>query len=237
MALIALGDLEAEVVFKTIKHVHLTVHPPAGRVRVAAPENMRLETVRAFAISKLPWIRQQIAKIRGQERETKREFLPRESHYLWGRRHLLERREEDASPEIAVRPGKIRFRCRPGSDPEVLSALLSQWYRDQVREAATELVGRWEPILGVAVQKLFVQHMRTKWGSCNPVKGHVRLNTELAKKPRECLEYIVVHEMVHLLEPSHNERFQSLMNQHLPRWHELRARLNRLPVRHEEWGY
>lgn len=237
MARFTLGETNVEVAFKAIKHVHLTVHPPAGRVRVAAPDHMNLETVRAFAISKLSWIRQQQRKIQSQERETPRELLPRESHYVWGRRHLLQVQELDAPPLITTRPGKLRLQVRPGTSQETRQELLAQWYRDQVREAAQRLIPAWEKRLGVAAGRLFVQHMKTRWGSCNPAKGSIRLNTELAKKPRECLEYIVVHELAHLLEPTHNERFTALLDESLPQWRSLRNRLNRLPVRHEEWGY
>jgi len=190
-----------------------------------------------FVVSRLSWIRQQQRKFLAQERETPREFLPKESHYVWGRRHLLEIIERDAAPSVDLTPGKVRLYVRPGASTETRKEVMAQWHRDQVREAATALIARWEPLLGVQAGKLFVQHMRTRWGSCNPAKGSIRLNTDLARKPRECLEYIVVHELMHLLEPTHNDRFQALMDHHLPQWRELRDRLNRLPVRHEEWGY
>jgi predicted metal-dependent hydrolase len=114
---------------------------------------------------------------------------------------------------------------------------VEEWYRHQIREAVSPLVERWETRLGVKVEKIFVQRMKTNWGSCNPSTHSIRLNTDLAKKPPECLEYIVVHELMHLLEPTHNARFQSLMDQHHPKWRSHQQTLNRLPVRHESWGY
>lgn len=232
-----LGELHAEVTRKAIKHVHLSVLPPAGKVRVAAPQSMGLDTIRLFVISKLAWIRSQQRKLQAQERETPREFLNKESHYLWGKRYLLEIRLADAAPTVNLTPRLLQLQVRPGTDPARCEDVLSGWYRQQVREAVPALLAKWEPLLGVKAQRVFVQHMKTRWGSCTPASGHIRLNTELAKKPPECLEYIVVHELVHLLEPTHNQRFVALMDLHLPHWHQLQARLNRLPVKHEAWDY
>jgi predicted metal-dependent hydrolase len=232
-----LGDLEVEVVFKDIKNVHLSVHPPSGRVRIAAPRRMSLDTLRVFAVSKLDWIKRQQRKVREQEREPPREYLDRESHYVWGKRYLLEVVERDEAPAIELRHNKLVLYVRPGTDEAKRPALVEGWYRQQVRDAVPDLIARWEPLLNVNVARLFVQRMRTRWGGCNPATRSIRLNTDLAKKPRECLEYILVHEMLHLLEPSHNARFVGLMDQFLPRWQLYRATLNRLPVRHEHWNY
>jgi len=232
-----LGELHAEVIRKAIKHVHLSVLPPAGKVRVAAPQSMPLETIRLFVISKLPWIRTQQRKLQAQERETPREFLNKESHYLWGKRYLLELSFVDAAPIVSLTPRKLKLQVRPGTNAAQCEEVLDAWYRQQIRDALPALLAKWEPLLGVKTSRVFVQRMKTKWGSCTPESGHIRLNTDLAKKPPECLEYIVVHELVHLLEPTHNERFSALMDLNLPHWHHLRAQLNRLPVRHEEWQY
>jgi predicted metal-dependent hydrolase len=232
-----LGDLPVEVVRKEIKHLHLSVLPPTGRVRISAPARLSLESIRAFAVSKLPWIQRQRRRLREQERETRRDYVDRESHYLWGVRYLLHVEETDAAPTVSLEPRRLKLTIRPESTREQREAVVARWYRDQLRAEAAVLVARWEAVLGVSVAHLFVQHMRTRWGSCNPQGRTIRLNTELAKKPLECLEYIVVHEMVHLLEPSHNERFQSLMSRFLPRWRSARDRLNRFPVRHEDWAY
>lgn len=232
-----LGELHAEVTRKAIKHVHLSVLPPVGKVRVAAPQGMSLETIRLFVISKLPWIRSQQRKLQSQERETPREFLNKESHYLWGKRYLLEITFADAAPAVSLTPRKLQLQVRPGVDHARCEELLDAWYRQQVRHAVSQLLAKWEPLLGVKPTRVFVQRMKTKWGSCTSQSGYIRLNTDLAKKPPECLEYILVHELVHLLEPSHNKRFVGLMDLHLPHWQQLRRQLNKLPVRHEEWAY
>lgn len=232
-----LGELHAEVTRKAIKHVHLSVLPPAGKVRVAAPQSMPLDTIRLFVISKLAWIRSQQRKLQAQERETPREFLNKESHYLWGKRYLLEISFADAAPAVSLSPRKLFLQVRPGADTARCEHVLDTWYRQQVREVVTGLLAKWEPLLQVKAQRIFVQRMKTKWGSCTPGSGYIRLNTDLAKKPPECLEYILVHELVHLIEPTHNERFAALMDLYLPHWQHLRKQLNSLPVRHEAWEY
>ena len=234
---INLGDIAVDVVFKDIKNIHLGVYPPDGKVRVAAPARMSLDTLRVFVISKLTWIRQQQKKLRDQARETPREFLDRESHYLWGTRYLLKVIEEDAAPTVVLKPGTMVLRVRPGTSEEKKQAIVSGWYRQQIKTAASELTAKWEPILGVRVERVFVQRMKTRWGGCNTDSHTIRLNTELAKKPRECLEYIIVHELVHLLERHHTERFTALMDEHLPQWRQLRKLLNTAPLGHETWHY
>lgn len=232
-----LGEIQIEVTFKDIKNVHLSVYPPSGKVRIAAPAHMKLDTVRLFAIAKLDWIRQQQAKLRRQDREAPREYVDRESHYVWGKRYLLKIIEENAPPKVELTPRTLRLHVRPGTDTEHKRKILEAWYREQVREAVPPLLALWEPVVGGKVARYFVQTMKTKWGSCNPANRSIRLNTELAKKPRQCLEYILVHELLHLREPSHNQRFVSLMDQTMPAWRTLRELLNQLPVRHEEWEY
>ncbi len=232
-----LGDITVDVVLKDIKNVHLSVYPPKGKVRISAPLRMSLDTIRVFAISKLGWIRQQQRKLREQERETPREYLDRESHYVWGKRYLLKIIEEDAASKVELRHSKLLLRVRPGTSDETKRAIVDQWYREQVRAAVPDLFAKWGVMIGVKVERVFVQKMKTKWGSCNPRTSGIRLNTDLAKKPRECLEYIVVHEMVHLLEPTHNARFVALMERLMPHWRVCREQLNQLPVRHERWTY
>ncbi len=234
---VQLGDIAVDVVRKDIKNVHLSVHPPTGRVSIAAPSRLSLETIRVFAIAKLGWIRQQQQKLLEQEREAPREYLNRESHYVWGERYLMQVIEGDATGSVELKHRRMIFRVRPGWDQTRKQELLESWYREQVKAAAPPLIAKWERQLGVKAERIFVQRMKTKWGSCNPSARTIRLNTDLAKKPRECLEYIVVHELVHLLEPTHNARFIAFMNQFLPKWQSHRVTLNRLPVRHEAWGY
>ena len=234
---IELGGLSVEVIRKRIKNIHLSVYPPHGRVRISAPKWVGLEAIRLFAISKLGWIRKQQQKLREQERETPREYLDRESHQVWGRRVLLQIEHGRQGPPVELLPGRLVLRVREDATLERRRAVLDEWYRDQIKQAVPELISKWERVLGVKVEGFFVQKMKTLWGSCNPRRRTIRLNTELAKKPPECLEYIVVHEMVHLLERSHGPRFVALMDQHLPKWRSCKADLNRLPIRHEDWVY
>jgi predicted metal-dependent hydrolase len=234
---IKLGDIPVDVVLKAIKNVHLSVHPPTGRVRIAAPKRMSIDTIRVFAISKLDWIKQQQTKLREQERETPREYVDRESHYVWGKRYLLTVSESDEPPSVELKHSRMVLRMRPGTDERRRQALMEAWYREQIKQAVPLLLARWQPLMGVRVERFFVQRMKTKWGSCNHKARTIRLNTELAKKPAECLEYIVVHELVHLLEPTHNARFVALMDRFMPKWQFHRQVLNRLPVRREKWSY
>jgi predicted metal-dependent hydrolase len=234
---LTLGEITVEVVRKDIKNVHLSVYPPMGAVRMSAPTRMNLQTLRAYAISRLPWIRQQMRKILEQERETSREYLDRETHYVWGSRYLLKLEEKETPPVVLYKHNRLVLQVRPGTPLAKKHAVMAEWYRDQLKHAVASLVEKWEPLLGVTVERFFVQHMKTRWGSCNPATGTIRLNSELAKKPPECLEYIVVHEMVHLLEPTHNQRFVALMDRYMSDWHFYRDKLNRLPVRHEDWVY
>lgn len=234
---IELGGIDVEVVKKDIKNIHLSVYPPAGRVRISAPLRMNLDTIRVFAISKLGWIKQQQKKIREQERESPREYLDRESHYVWGKRYLLQVIETDQSAGVELKHSKMVLRVRPGASEEKKQAIVSEWYRGQLKKALPSLIAKWEPLIGVKVERFFVQKMKTKWGSCSRESRSIRLNTDLAKKPPGCLEYIVVHEMVHFLEPTHNKRFTALMEQFMPKWRFYREELNRLPVRHEKWDY
>lgn len=236
-AQIQLGGLSVDVLRKDIKNVHLSVHPPTGRVTISAPSHMSLDTIRVFAVAKLPWIRQHQQKLQEQTRETPREYLNRESHYVWGRRYLLKITEADEAPSVELAHRQLHLTMRPGTDPARRQEIIEDWYREQLRQAVPPIIRRWEPILGVRVSGFFVQRMKTKWGSCNAEAGTIRLNTDLARKPAECLEYLVVHEMTHLLERRHNERFVTLMHQFMPRWRSCQQELNRLPVRHEEWRY
>lgn len=234
---IQLGSITCDVERKDIKNVHLSVHPPTGQVTVAAPASMKLDTIRVYVISKLSWIRSQQKKMVAQERETPREYLERESHYLWGKRYLLSITEANQRPFVSLSHQKMLLTIRPGASAEKRSAVLAEFYREHLKVEVAPLIEKWEAKLGVEVKRFYVRHMKTQWGSCTHERGTIRLNTELAKKPKACLEYLVVHEMIHLLEPTHNERFVGLMDLHLPNWRILRNILNDLPVRHEHWRY
>jgi predicted metal-dependent hydrolase len=236
MATLTLGSITVDVVKKDIKNVHLSVYPPAGDVRISAPLRMNLETIRVFAVSKLGWIKEQRKKITGQERETPRNYSERESHYVWGKRYLLRVVEMDCPAEVLLQHNRMVLRVRPTWSRERKQEFLDAWYRGQIRAAVPEMIKRWESVLGIKVERLFIRRMRTKWGSCSRASASIRLNTDLAKKPQECVEYIVLHEMAHLVEPTHNARFIALMDRLMPNWSHYREMLNRLPVRYENWG-
>lgn len=233
--IIQIGDITIAVTRKNIKNVHLSVHPPEGRVTLATPTETRLEVARAYAITKLAWIREQQGKLRNQDRETPREFIERESHYLWGRRHLLTVIERDTKPSVTVDHKRITLNVRPGSDRAKRATVIHEWHKSLLHEIIPALIRKWEPKLGVQVKAYFLQRMKTKWGSCNNKVGHIRLNTELVKKPKDLIEYVIVHEMIHLIEPTHSERFMLLLSDNYPAWREARAELNELPLAAEEW--
>ncbi len=235
METIRLGNIAIAMTCKDIKHVHLSVHPPRGRVSLVAPTGTRLEVARAYAISKLGWIRDQQAKLRAQARETPRRFVTRESHYLWGRRYLLSVVVEDRKPSVRLDHRRLTLTVRPGSAKAKREEIMHEWYKRLLHEAVPGLIKKWEGRLGVSVSGYFLQRMKTKWGGCNTRAGTLRLNTELVKKPKDLLEYVVVHEMVHLVEPTHSERFVSLMTKHYPAWRIARAELNELPLTAEVW--
>ncbi len=233
---IRLGDVEIAVTRKAVKNVHLSVHPPAGHVALVAPTETRLEVARAYAISKLGWIREQRARLLAQARETPRQFVERESHTLWGRHYLLSVVEKDAKPAVKLDHRRITLSVRPGSTPAKREAVMEEWHRALLHEAVPALIEKWAAKLGVTVTRYYLQRMKTKWGGCNPRAGNIRLNTELVKKPKDLLEYVVVHEMLHLIEPTHSECFVALLEQHYPTWREARAELNELPLAAVDWA-
>lgn len=227
---IQLGDVRIEVARKPIRNLHLSVYPPTGRVRIAAPKRTTDESIRLFAISKIGWIKRQQGKLRVQERESPREYIERESHYVWGRRYLLHVIERQAAPSVGLSHRQLQLQVRPGTDAAGRRAVLDAWYRTGIRAALPALLDKWEPLVERRPAKVYVQRMKTKWGGCNPASRNIRVNTELARKPPELLEYIVLHELVHLREPTHNERFTATMDRLMPRWRDRRDRLNKLPL-------
>lgn len=235
LEMIQLGEITIGLTHKEIKHAHLSVHPPDGRVSLVVPKGTRLEVARAYAASKLGWIRDRQRKLRGQAREKPREFVERESHYLWGRRYLLSVKEDDAKPSVRLSHRTITLTVRPGSSRAKRESVVQEWHRSLLHEAVPKLIHKWERKLGVEVAGYFLQRMKTKWGGCNHRARNIRLNTELVKKPKDLLEYVVVHEMLHLIEPKHSERFIALLQGHYPSWREARAELNELPLGAEVW--
>jgi hypothetical protein len=227
---IQLGEISIEVTRKDIKNVHLSVRPPDGHVTLAAPLATRLEVARAYAISKLGWIRDQQQKLASQARETPRQFITRESHYLWGRRYLLNVEQREAKPCVIVDHKRMTLTVRPGSSEAKRAEVMHQWHKELLHEAVPPLIRKWESKLGVKVQAYFLQRMKTKWGGCNHRAGRIRLNTELVKKPKDLLEYVIVHEMAHLLDSKHSKQFQAILDKHYPSWRDARKELNDLPL-------
>jgi predicted metal-dependent hydrolase len=228
-----LGGVSVDVNRKDIKNLHLSVHPPTGRVRIAAPERASLDTIRAFAISHLVWIRRNQRKINMQEREPPREYVERESHFVWGERVMLQVIERDAAPGVELRHRTLALQVRPDATTADRERVMERWYRDEVRRAAAPTLAKWKKHLGVEARRTFVQRMKTKWGSCNLLTGNIHLNTELAKKPPECLDYVVLHELAHLRVRTHSAEFFALLDLGMPQWREVRRSLNDLPLRAE----
>jgi predicted metal-dependent hydrolase len=235
---IEISDFTIDVVRKSIKNMHLSVYPPTGRVRIAAPLNIDDEAVRLFAISKLAWIKKNQRKFEQQERQSPRAFAERESHYFEGRRYLLRVTEHEAPPKVIIKTKTyIDLYVRPNTSIEQRQAILNEWYRKQLKNRIPDLIAKWEKIIGVSVADWGVKQMKTKWGTCNIAQKRIWLNLELAKKPVHCLEYIVVHEMIHLLERNHNDIFLAYLDKFMPKWKQIKNELNRLPVSHGEWTY
>jgi predicted metal-dependent hydrolase len=230
--------IPVEVVRKDIQNLHLGVYPPNGRVRVAAPTHVGDEAIRMAVISRLSWIRRQQQGFAEQARQSSREMATGESHYFRGRRYRLEVVEAAGPPAVQiVSSTRIRLRVRPGSDRQKCEQILERWYRRELRAAVPKLLGKWEKAVGVQVRAWGIRKMKTRWGSCNTDARRIWLNLELAKKPPNCLEYILVHELVHLLERRHTERFRELMNTLMPQWRTYRDELNRAPLGHQDWVY
>ena len=227
---IELGDITVELTRRAVKNVHLAVHPPDGRVTLVAPVGTRLDVARAYAVTKLPWIRDQRTKLRGQAREAPRRYVTRESHSLWGRRYLLVVAERDGKPGVTLDHRRIMLTVRPKSTTERRQGVMHAWHLQMLHDAVPGMIAKWERTLGVTVSRYFLQRMKTRWGGCNHAAGTIRLNTELVKKPKDLLEYVIVHEMVHLIEPTHGPRFVALLDAHYPAWREARAELNELPL-------
>jgi hypothetical protein len=233
---ITLGDITIAMTRKQVKHVHLSVHPPNGRVTMVVPQATRLAAARAYAISKLRWIRDQREKLRTQPRELPRAFVTRESHYLWGRRYLLTVQEMDTKPSVVAKNQRLVMTVRPGASASKRAEVMHEWHKSLMHAAVKPLLSKWETRIGVKASAYFLQRMKTKWGACNARARNIRLNTELVKKPRDLLEYVIVHELMHLIEPRHSDRFMALMDRHYPHWRDARAELNALPLSAQAWS-
>lgn len=221
-----IGDLAIDLVLKEMRGIRLSVHPPAGTVRIAAPKRMSLETIRRFAESRLDWIHKQQARLRSKApADTPVDYRDGESLVMWGKPCALAVIEEAGRPTVELAGDRLVLRVPPDSTLEGRRALVEAWSRGHLREAVIPLLSQWEPVMGVKAKRLFVRRMKTKWGSCNHRAKTIRLNTELVGRPPACLEYVVVHELAHLLEPTHNARFVALMDRFLPGWRLRRSTL------------
>ncbi|CAN2040383.1 Metal-dependent hydrolase [Candidatus Magnetomoraceae bacterium gMMP-15] len=234
---IKLGNITIDVMQKDIKNIHLSVYPPLGKVKISAPDRMDLDTIRVFAISKLSWIKKQQEIFKNQDRETPREYLTKESHYFKGKRYLLKVIERKASPKVILKHSEIELYIRPNTTIEKRKKILDEWYRAELKKIVPKMIKKWEKKIDVKSNEFGIKKMRTKWGTCNTEAKRIWLNLELAKKPTECLEYIIVHELIHLLERSHNNRFVSFMDEFMPKWKFYKEELNRLPFSHVDWKY
>lgn len=218
--------------------MHLAVYPPNGRIRLSAPHRTDKEVLRLFAISKLGWIKKQVKSFEQQARETPREFVSGESHYFWGKRFLLEIIESEGRQFVQLKgTKKIEIHCKSNASKSKRAELLKEWYRKELKNQIPMLIGKWEKKIGLKSNEWRVKQMKTKWGACNIEKKRIWLNLELVKKPKICLEYIIVHELVHLLERNHNDRFVAYLDQFMPKWRLHRDELNSLPITHSEWDY
>ena len=235
---IVVSGLPVQIVRKAIKNLHLGVYPPHGRVRVAAPVTVTDESVRLAVIGKLSWIKRQQARFKAQSRQSEREMVSGESHYFMGRRYRLRVIPHEGAAQVRLRKkSALDLYVRPAMSAEQRERVLRQWYRQQLKTLLPPLLEKWQPLLGVQVAEWGIKKMKTRWGTCNIEARRIWLNLELAKKPVQCLEYILVHELAHLIERKHNDRFVALMNQHLPQWRLRRQKLNTVPLGHETWSY
>jgi len=235
---IEVNGLQVEVVRKDIKNLHLAVYPPLGRIRVAVPLCLDDETVRLAVVSRLGWVHRKRTILKEQERQSEREMITGESHYVEGHRYRLDVIEQGGPSSVKLRNNStLELRVRTGIGREKREAIIHRWYRRRLRERIPELIAKWEPLIGVRVADWGIKKMKTRWGTCNITARRIWLNLELAKKPSSCLEYIIVHEMVHFLEWHHNDRFREYMDKFMPQWRLLRDYLNQAPLAHEDWRY
>lgn len=233
-----IGELKIEIVKKDIKNIHLAVYPPLGRVRLTSPKDINDSTIRLYAISKLSWIKKQQRNFKKRDRESQRNYIGRESHYFFGKRFLLKLNEVELPAKVLIKNKTyLELTVRPDTSRDRKEKLLEEFYRVELKKRIPELIEKWEKKIGVKVSSWGVKKMTTKWGTCNREAKRIWINLELAKKPIECLEYIIVHEIMHIIERHHNDKFMSLMTKHLPRWKQLKNELNNSPVSHIDWEY
>ena len=238
MEQITISGISIDIIRKNIKNIHLAVYPPTGRVRIAVPIGTSDDAIRLFTLTKFGWIKRHQLHFNQQERIPTREYRQRESHYFLGQRYLLNIVDTARPSSVIVKSKRtLELHIQPGTTTEKKHQVLTEWYRKQLKLLIPPLVKKWERALNVTVSEVRIKQMKTQWGTCNIQAKRIWLNLELAKKPEQCLEYILVHEMVHLLERHHNQKFVLLMNRYLPNWERTRKDLNRLPISHSDWSY
>jgi len=231
METIELDGILIEVVRKRIRNIYLRVYSPTGDVKISAPVRMSLSNIRSFAVSKIDWIKKHQQKVRELADTVPVEYLNKNNYFVWGECYKLEVIEKDTIPKIFLEDGSFILQIRPATSEEKREIIIEEWYKGQLNAALAPLIEKWEEIMGVKVSRIFIKRMKSKWGSCNYIAKNIRFNTELAKRPLKCLEYVVVHELAHLLERSHNDRFKAIMSKFLPDWQSCRDELNRFPIR------
>lgn len=231
-----LGSVEALIVRKSVKNLHLSVLPPDGWVRITAPQNMNDDAIRTLIALRLPWIKKQQAKFSGQQRQTKRDYVGGESHYFLGKRYKLEVVYKDEPSKVTMKgKSKIVLQCRPKATTKKRQEIMANWYREELHSVVDELITKWQKKVGVKVSSWNIKQMKTRWGTCNHEKAKILLNLELAKKPIACIEYVVVHELVHLIEKKHSEKFVALVAKYISKWKSLKDELNRFTLSYDEW--
>ncbi len=230
MTTLIINDIEIEITKKNIKNIHLSVHPPNGEVRISVPKRMTEDAIRLFAVSKMSWIKKQQDKFENQERIPELEYISGESHYYFGQPYLLNVIYQSSSKSKVELRNKeyIELYVKEGSSKEKREDIIKEWYRKELKKVIPSMIEKWENIMELTVDEWGVKQMKTRWGTCNPNAKRIWLNLELAKKPPYCLEYIIVHEMAHLIERGHGDKFKSIMDKYYPNWRNVKKELNGL---------
>lgn len=232
---LTINNIPIQIIRKPIKNLHLAVYPPDGQVRISAPLRITDDAIRLLVVNRLQWIKKQQAKFEAQPRQTEREVVSGESHYLWGQRYRLDVTYQAGKPTLQSKGNYLYITLPPETNQNAREALLTHYYRQVLKQRIPELLSKWQPKLGVSVNAWGIKRMKTKWGSCNIMDKRIWLNLELVKKSPECLEFVVVHELVHLLERYHNKRFYAFMDEYLPTWCSVKDKLNHEHLAHEQW--
>lgn len=236
-SIITVSNLQIETVRKDIKNIHLGVYPPYGRVRISVPLKTSDETMRLFIISKIPWIKKQKDRFSKQERQTRREYVTGESHYFFGKRYLLNVHKISKQPKIEiVKKTHLELYVKPNTAVEQKQRIFEKFYHNELEKIIPKLILKWEKKVGVKAKEVKIKKMKTKWGTCNSKDKRIWLNLELAKKPLHCIDYVFVHELVHIIERKHSERFLQLLESAYPKWQQSKDELNQGILSHFEWG-